>query len=710
MSATDIPVLPELREDLQLLPGPELRDGSPSWNIYDSVRNRYYRIGWKAFQLLSRWSSGTVDALRQRVMSETTYHPDDKDISAMIEFLFANSLTREAPSGNSSDYVTQYNSGNKHWIFWLVQNYLFIRIPLVRPHRFLKATLPWVECVYSQAFRNSLLVMFLIGVFLVIRQWSEFSNSFLYFFNAKGMAFYVLALIFIKILHELGHAYTATRYHCKVPTMGVALLVMFPILYTDTSDAWRLRSRKERLWIGAAGMSVEISVAIIATLLWSFLPDGILRSAMFILATTGWIMSVVVNLNPFMRFDGYYLLSDWLSFENLQQRSFALGKWKLRQVLFGLKHPAPEPMAKPLRRNLIIYAWITWCYRLMLFLGIAFLVYHLFIKLLGIFLFLVEIFWFILLPIAKEMKVWWQMRAEIIQRPQFYLSLTIVSILLILFFVPWNTRIGIPAVIEYQTQTEVYASDNGRVTTVNLQNGKSVKQGDLLLLLESPEIEQQQTQLRLQIQADEILLNRRAASEEDRANQSIIRRSLEEKRSQLQALQEKQGLLELRAPVDGVLLDIDQGLAVGQWLQRDQAVASIVQADALQLQGRLVETELDRIEVGQKGVFLPFEPELKRFPVVVTEIEYASQNIIDEEMLLSDFGGEIAARKDADGKYVAENSVYRIHFSVDAKDAQELNIGHRRLKGIVQLEGYKKSFYEHLKEGVLAVLIRESGF
>ena len=122
----------------------------------------------------------------------------------------------------------------------------------------------------------------------------------------------------------------------------------------------------------------ELAIAAFASLLWSFLPEGALRSAAFLLATTTWLLTLGVNLNPFMRFDGYFLLSDLLEVGNLQQRSFALARWWLREQLFGFAEQPPELLPRSLRRGLVIYAFCTWLYRFFLFLGIALLVYMLF--------------------------------------------------------------------------------------------------------------------------------------------------------------------------------------------------------------------------------------------------------------------------------------------------------------------------------------------
>ena len=131
------------------------------------------------------------------------------------------------------------------------------------------------------------------------------------------MLLYLVTLIFVKCLHELGHAFVAKHFGCRVSAIGIAFLVFFPFLYTDTTDAWRLRNHKERLLINFAGILTELHLALIATFAWAVLPDGGLKSVAFFIATTSWISSLVINVSPFMRFDGYYVFADWLKAENL---------------------------------------------------------------------------------------------------------------------------------------------------------------------------------------------------------------------------------------------------------------------------------------------------------------------------------------------------------------------------------------------------------
>ena len=208
---------------------------------------------------------------------------------------------REPPQGGYRAYVAQVEAARPQWLMWLVHHYLFFQIPLVRPDRFLRATLPFVDWLFSKSIAWIIALIGLAGVYLVSRQWDTFTATVLHFFTPRGLALYALSLAVVKMFHELGHAYTATRYGCRVPTMGIAMVVMVPMLYSDTSDAWKLTSRHQRAAIGAAGMVVECALAALAIFAWNFLDDGVARSLVFIVATTSLMVGAGINLSPFMR-------------------------------------------------------------------------------------------------------------------------------------------------------------------------------------------------------------------------------------------------------------------------------------------------------------------------------------------------------------------------------------------------------------------------
>lgn len=699
--------LPVLRNDLQLLEGPIALDGSPSWIILDPIRNKYFSIGWTAFQLLSRWSIGKASLLIKKVKQETTLDVREEDIESLLSFLFMNSLTLNPVNGTSNDYLEQYQASKPGFLMWLIHNYLFVKFPLVKPTLFLRKTLVYFEPFFSKTTAALIVFIGFIGIYIVGRQWDEFSSTFLYFFNLQGLIFYFISLTVIKILHELAHAYTVVRYGCKVPTMGVALLVMFPILYTDTSDTWKVKSAMERAHVGAAGMVMELYIACIATFCWAFLPDGIFKSAAFIMATTSWILSLAINSNALMRFDGYYILSDLLGIQNLQKRSFDIGKWKLTEVLFNLKLKPPEALPVSMLRKLYIYAWCVWVYRFFLFIGIALLVYYFFFKLLGIILFAIEILWFIVLPVVGLIKGWWEMRAEIIKTKRFYITASIFTCLIILFIYPWNSVVKIPAVYKSELKATLFSSAPGYIDTSFMKEGQVVEQNEILLTLNSPGLEHEIETTLQEIDILKYQAKRIAASKEELSNIQVIIQQLQEARSKLNGLNEKKNKLVIRAPINGVVLDLERSLHHGRWINESLAIATIVVPSGPSIEGVVSEEDLARIHVHSSAKFIPDNPQLNSIWAYVDDIELANLQTFDLPVLASIYGGKVPVQFDELNQLVPDKSVYRVRFNISAVE----NIGVEQIiRGVVHIEGEAQSFVKRVYKTVASVLLRESGF
>jgi putative peptide zinc metalloprotease protein len=706
-SASDDFALPVLRNDLQLIEGPVALDGSPSWIIVDPIRNKYFSIGWTAFQLLSRWSVGKASILIERIKNESTLDVHSADVQSLLSFLYANSLTLDPASGSSNDYYEQYLASKPNFLVWLIHNYLFIKIPLVKPTKFLRKTLVYVEPLFSTTAISLIVLMGVLGLYLIGRQWDTFTSTFIYFFNIQGMIFYFISLVFIKTLHELAHAYTATRYGCQVPTMGVAFLVMFPILYTDTSDTWRVRSATERVHVGAAGMIMELYIACIATFCWGFLPDGILKSAAFILATTSWIMSLAINLNCLMRFDGYYILSDLLGIQNLQKRAFDIGKWRLTELLFGLKLSPPEALPSSMIKKLYIYAWSVAVYRFFLFIGIAVLVYYMFFKVLGIILFLIEILWFIVLPVFKLIQGWWELRDKIIRSRRFYITAILFLMIIVSLIYPWNTSVSIPAVYESQKKATIYSSAPAYIENTFLEKGKTVKKNDILMGLQSPQLEFEIETTLKEIEILKLKAKRIAASSDELSNIQVIMQQLQESRSKLDGLHEKQSQFIVRAPIDGVIYDMEDSLHKGRWINPTLTLATIVQPGKPAIVGVVSEADLSRINTQASAKFIPDNPQLKSIWAYVQDIEFSNLKVLDVPVLASIYGGKIPVQYDEKQQLVPDKSVYRVRLTVSPVEKIAVD---KIIRGVVHIEGKAESFIERAYKIVVSVFIRESGF
>ena len=468
-------ILPKIRNDLKILETSVSEDGSKRWLLFDPIQNKYFNIGIDALQLISNWKNDIEIEKFLEILHDMNYEIDKESLESFIVFLRNNNLLISENESDTNRLINIHRQGKQNIFKWLIHNYLFIRVPLLKPDLWLERNSKKVDFLYSNLWQNIILLLGLLGIILVLRDWENFISTFMYMFSKEGFFYYFLSLVFVKSFHELGHAFTAKRFGCKVPTMGVAFLVLFPVLYTDTTDSWKLKSKYQRLKIVLAGMKVEFYLALISTFLWSFAPDGILKSILFTIATTSWISSLLINISPLLRFDGYYALSDITDSKNLQPRSFAIAKWFIRKNILGLEEIKPEILPKYKENFFIFYAFSTWIYRFFLFLGIAVLVYYFAFKVLGIILFLVEIIWFILLPIYNELKIWWGKKEMVNFNKKNKRSLFILFLLLFIFFIPWNSTIKMPAVIESKNYYEFYSAEDAVIEEIFFSIGDFVK-------------------------------------------------------------------------------------------------------------------------------------------------------------------------------------------------------------------------------------------
>lgn len=698
--------LPVLRTNVEFLRGAPTPEGVPTWTIVDPVRNKYFQIEWPVYQLLQRWSCGTMEQLVKTMWEETTARITREDVEDLIKFLYANNLTEESASGQTKDFVDQANARKQAWWQWLLHHYLFIKIPLVHPHGFLQATLPLVAPFYTAAAAWVFGAIGAVGLVLVSRQWDAFLSTFLHFFNWRGAVLYGVVLCLVKVVHELGHAYTATRFGCRVPTIGVALMVMMPVLYSDVSDSYRLHAKRKRLGIAAAGVIAELGLAAMATVLWGFLPDGTLRSMAFIVATSSWIMSLTVNLNPLMRFDGYYLLADGLGLPNLQDRAFAFGQWKLREILFATGAPAPEVVGPSTRRIMVTYAWAIWAYRLVLFTGIAVMVYHEFFKALGIILFLVEIVFFIGLPVWREVRTWWDRRAAFAGNPRFAVTVTVTLGLVVLACMPWSSRVTIPGVLQARSYATVYPPAPGRIVAVSVRPGQRVRAGDTLLVMESPQLAKEAKLVRTQAGQLSFRLQRQAGYADDRAQAPVIEETLKAKLAELDGVTERQQNLLLSSPIDGVIVDRADSLHSGRWIDQKLAVAYIVDPKRALIAALAPVEDLSVLAIGQDARFIPDDLTRPARLARVVEIRDVDERDFSVPYLASIYGGAVPARKDAQGLVQAEQSVYRVELEVlDAPGPIDQTV-----TGQIHVAGKSQSLIARAWDRVAAVMIRESGF
>jgi putative peptide zinc metalloprotease protein len=698
-----------LREDLALLPGPVLADGQPSWTLHDPARNLFFRIDWPSFEMLRRWTLASPHRIAQDVCADTTLRLDEQDVKAMEDFLVRNQLTVPGGPGAPRAMADRCAAQRGSTVDWLLHHYLFFRIPLVRPDAWLARWVGVATGFASPFFLWLTLAAGLLGVAEVLRHWDVFTATLVDSFSLQGLTAYGVALFSVKLLHELGHAFTAKHHGCRVPTMGVAFLVMWPVAYTDTNDAWRLTQPRQRLQVAVAGIATELAVAAWATLAWALLPDGPLRAAAFALATTSWVATLAINASPFMRMDGYFVLCDWLDFPNLHERSFALARWHLRERLFALGEEPPEHLGARRQRALLLFAWATWIYRLVLFVGIALMVYHLFFKLLGVLLFAVEMAWFVLRPLRSEWQAW-RSRGQVIRRrgrgPR--LAAWLIG-LLVLLALPWPGRVQVSGLLRPAEVWPLHAPGPARLEALPWKNGDTVPAGDVMVRLEQPELRMKEAALNARLESLRLRAGASGLDAESRQQWQVVQEALTTAEAEHGALQIELQQHAPTAPWTGRLQDLDPDLQVGQWLTRRERLGVLVREGSPWLVETWVpEDVVQRVAIGDGAVFVVDSATGPTIHLTVAGIDRDASRTLPRPELAAHLGGHVLVREQA-RTMVPERAVYRVQLAPDRPaDLSALEQHSWRGRLTIRVQG-EAPVLRYLRQA-LAVLVRETGF
>jgi putative peptide zinc metalloprotease protein len=481
---------------------------------------------------------------------------------------------------------------------------------------------------------------------------------------------------------------------------------MWPVLYTDTSDSWKLHNAKERLIIASAGVLSELMLALFATLFWCMAAEGPVKSMLYLLASTTWLTTLAINCSPFMRFDGYFVLTDLLDMPNLHARAGALATNWMRRTLFSLEEPDPEPgLPEPLKKKLVAFSIITWAYRFTVFLGIAVIVYHKFFKLLGIFLMLVEVIWFVARPIYVEIAALWTRRSLL--RPRFR-AFAVITVLLavIIWLIPIASEVQAPAIVHARQEYAVYAPFPSQVVSVMVRPGQTVAAGTTLIELDSPDIAYRQAKAELDANMYAQELQRSPATRRLTEQVNVVEQQLGQALAEQKSSIDDQQRLVLKAPAEGVVRDMAIDLAPGRWVNVSDLMLRVVVPRPFVIDAYVGESQIRDVKIGQT---VTFYPETTNLPVVkgtIQRIDTAALRTVPHILLASTNGGSIPATKNEQGALIADQAIYQVRIMPQDGGSVFSEVG----RGTVRIDTEASLLVENFFSRVAALFIRESGF
>ena len=482
-------------------------------------------------------------------------------VQRMITSLHLQGLVLSQRSGQAVHLIEKQQRAWRQSLFRACSSLLSIRLPGWDPDTTLERLHRHLRWIYSRTAAVLSVLIVVAAWTLLLVQFDEFRSrlpEFRQFFSWQNLIWLWLTLSATKILHEFGHGLTCKHYGGECHGMGVMLLVFSPTLYCDVTDSWLLRNKWHRIAIAAAGMMVEVVISALAVFVWWFTTPGLLNHLSLNVFFVSTISTVIFNANPLLRYDGYYILSDWLGVPNLRERSSSQLRDTFAEYCLGIHRP-PDPSVSPGSRLWFVvfaiasslYSWSVLC-AVLLFVYFVLKPYGL--QSLGASVAAMSLCGIVGGAVASLYQLVVAPRSE----PMSYLRTTLTMIVLggvvlagLTLPLPWY--IEAPFLIEPEDVADVMNSSPGQLVTFAVKPGETVQKGDLVAILRDDAKEDLLDDLEVALAAQQselIMLEAIDAPAETalaRTQLVTLQRRIADLRQQLQELT-------IRAPISGTVI------------------------------------------------------------------------------------------------------------------------------------------------------------
>ncbi len=380
----------------------------------------------------------------------------------------------------------------------------------------------------------------------------------------------------------------------------------------------------------------------------------------------------------------------------------------LRAGLLGLQESSPEPLPAGWRGALALFAFATWIYRFVLFLGIAVVVYHAFFKALGVALFFVEIGVFIVRPVAAELRAWYARRREVRKSRRRAALLILIAVVAVLI-VPWSSRITAPGVLRAGVEQAVFSPFGARVVSLDVANGTRVDAGQVLMTLDAP-VQQTERDKAAEMAAAYRRTAQGAIDIQDAgpaqavlAEQQAMRyeRERRARQAELQRLQ-------VVASVGGTVRDVDPSIGPGVWVGPAQRLAMVVDQGRWRVEALVPERDRSRIADGASvAVYVKGRP--GRLTGQVTVIDGTPIKRLPHAMLAKSHGGDVPLNPSAPAKDLKPAAAW-FRVVAEGQMPSDGSVTPGETPASLQAAGMRQSLWQRWSDAAFGALVQQSGF
>ena len=532
--------------------------GIIAYVLDDGAAGRTHRMPRGAYLFVGRLDGErTVEALWEDLVGELGEDaPTQDDVIATLGQLHGADLLSSDMLPDTGEMIKRQKKQRRQLWLQNLKGPMSLRFPLIDPDAFLTRAMPRLRPLFGWPGLLLWLAVVAPAALIASAHWSELTHNLAdRVLAADNLMIMALCYPLVKIIHEFGHGFAAKTHGREVREMGVMLLVLFPVPYVDASAASALPGKWHRALVGAAGMIAELFVAALATYAWVALEPGTARAFAYNIMLVAGISTLLVNGNPLLRFDGYYILADLIEIPNLGSRANRYWGHLVDRHIFRTHDIQPFAATPGEKRWFLVYAPAAFVARIVMLLGIALFVAQKFFVV-GVLIALWSLWTGLALPV-------WKMFAHVFASPhlhrnrRFAVQATLAATAalgLLLFVVPAPHHVNAQGVVWLPDAAHVRAGTDGLITRVAVAEGAEVRPGDLLVETVQPTLETEVTKLgwrvrELEAQADSELAG-------DLVKRQISQVAAVEAREKLRMQRQREAVLRLFAGAPGRFLPV----------------------------------------------------------------------------------------------------------------------------------------------------------
>ena len=503
----------------------------------------------------------------------------DETIQLLAQLHAADLLQGELPP-DFEEMAERSETSNRRRLMAQLRNPMAIRIPLFDPDRLLTLLAPVTRPLFSAVGFIAWAALVTVGVVIATLHWPELTSDVVDRVLSVESALVLLCVYpVVKSLHELGHAFATKAWGGEVHEVGVMLLLFIPVLYVDASASAAFKQKRRRIVVGAAGILVEMALAALAMIVWVNGAPGLARSVAFNVMLIGGVSTLLFNGNPLLRFDGYYIFSDLVEIPNLGTRANSYLFYLIQRHLFGVDELETPVAAASERKWLLLYAMLSFSYRMIVSLGIAVFLASKLVAV-GLVMAIWSISAILIWPLYKGLRYLASSpRLQGRRRRAIWLSLGVSTALsAVLFVVPLPYSTMAEGVVIAPDHSDVRTQTDGFVERVEVASGATVSPGQSLITLADSILDAKVAVMASQI--TEVDQRWEAVRMIDRVQAEMFAQQRAHLVDRLAALQKQQSELQVSAAIGGRFIVTRPEDMPGRYVKRGELVGYVLPPSA----------------------------------------------------------------------------------------------------------------------------------